>query len=153
MAMKSWFKLVFPALFLIVLLAVIPTFDDEPYELPVSPSTVSSITFYYDNLGKKKLVESASDISLVFDSLNNSVFQDKYSRFPTGGQTFFLAFHLDTGDDWICTYYQTDFDNGFFADGNIKLSVSKLDLKTLWSKLSCTEYSSFATHEISPPEI
>lgn len=33
------------------------------------------------------------------------------------------------------------------------LSVSNLDLKALWHQLSCLEYSSFASHEISPPEL
>ena len=151
--MKSLFKIVIPSLLLVVFLAVITAIGDVDYEIPVSPSTISSISFYYENLGKKKIIDSTSDISLVFDSLNNTGFHKKYDRFPTGGQTFFLVFHLDTGDDWTCTYYQTNFDCGFFADENIKVSVSNLDLKALWHQLSCLEYSAFASHEISPPEL
>lgn len=90
--MKSLFKIVIPSLLLVVFLAVITAIGDVDYEIPVSPSTISSISFYYENLGKKKIIDSTSDISLVFDSLNNTVFHKKYDRFPTGGQTFFLVF-------------------------------------------------------------
>ena len=53
--MKSLFKIVIPSLLLVVFLAVITAIGDVDYEIPVSPSTISSISFYYENLGKKKI--------------------------------------------------------------------------------------------------
>ena len=47
--MKSLFKIVIPSLLLVVFLAVITAIGDVDYEIPVSPSTISSISFYYEN--------------------------------------------------------------------------------------------------------
>jgi len=152
--MKPWVKITIPALSILFLLSVVLSFEKHSsYSFPVSPSDVDSISFYYDNLGKKKIITSPSDVSIVFNSLDEIVFHEEYNRFPTGGQTFFLVFHLSSGKDWICTYYQTNLDTGFYADDTTKLSISNLDLKALWSLLHCPESSAFAAHEISPPSL
>ncbi len=152
MPMKPWLKIAIPAISLLFFLVVVSSFNTKSsYVIPVSSSDVTSISFYYDNLGKKKLVTSPSDISLVFDSLDATIFHGEYSRYPTGGQSFILVFHLADGEDWCCTYYQTNFDNGFYQDDTTKLSVSNLDLKKIWSDLSSPEHSAFYGHEFTQP--
>lgn len=154
MPMKLRTKIFISALVLLFLPCVIRLCSSSSsYNTPISENDVSSISLYYDNLGQKKLITSSADISLVFTSLDNAISHGKYNRFPTGGQLFFLVFHLQDGTNWICTFYQTNGDNGYFADGTTRTKLSNLDMKALWHVLSYQEDDAFIDHTLMLPTL
>lgn len=144
-------KIAFGALFVLLLIGVFLYHSSSPYCVPFSEDDVKSISFYYGNMAKKKIVTSASDISSILDSLNKMDAHGKYNRLPAGGLSFNLAFHLWDKSDWICTYFQTNADAGFYSDGAIRIKVSNLDLETLWSLLHYQEVTAYIEQELTFP--
>lgn len=125
----------------------------SPYNVPFSEGNVKSISFYYGSEAKKKIVTSSSDISSVLDSLNEMNSHGEYKRMPAGGSSFNLVFHLQDESDWICTYFQTNGDTGFYTHGTVRIKVSHLDLKALWSLLPYQEVTAYVEQEITPPAL
>lgn len=106
---------------------------------PIPIDQIESISLYYN--GQKKEVTSTSDISYVVHSVTHAYSHGSYEKIPTGGQTFFISFHLTTGTSFLCTYYQTTDSSGYYADKESNLRVSSLNFAEIWDNLSAQAFT------------
>lgn len=146
-------------LFAVVLLIAggLAIFRPFSYEVPFAQSDVKSVSFYWDyDKMQKKVVHTQEEIALLYTSLSEISLRGPYKRLPAGGQSFYLAFHLEDGTDWICTFCQAGhYGQGYFADNNRQMKIANFNLEQLWDQIEQPASSTVGDlqNELSAPSL
>lgn len=152
MKLNKYYVLFFICSFFSIVITIFLT-HSTPHTLfrfPVSEEQISSVSIYYSNISKKKEIFSESEIAYIMSYANERTYiTGTYQKIPTGGQTFFILFHLIDGTDFPCIYYQTTEFSGYYVDGRSKVTITSLNFIDLWLSLECKESLAFAEHEFS----
>lgn len=152
--MKKKVCILIPVLLLMIFVLLILYTTEKSPCAPLSADQIDSVSLYYFNANRKKVIESQTDISDILSAMSNFRSRGAYDSVPAGGQTFQILFQLYDGSYYSCIYYQTAKSSGYYADGNGHIRVSSLDFVSIWENLDCIAVEAYADLEFSEwPEL